>query len=179
MATAIATRYARALADVVSRTGDYRRAQEELAAFADVYRESTELRDVLKTPAVSVADKTRILDAILSRLGTSTTPANFFRVLLANYRLSMVDSIIEAFGKLVTDRLGIARVQISSAAQLAPAQQAAMVTRFEAVTRRTVEAVFQVDAGLLGGVTAQIGSTVYDGSVRGHLQRIRERLTAR
>jgi F-type H+-transporting ATPase subunit delta len=179
MATAIASRYARALADVVSRTGDYRRAQEELTAFAEVYSESAELREILKTPAVSVADKTKILDTILSRLGTSPTLANFFRVLLANYRLGMVGSMSEAFGKLVTDRLGIARVQISSAAQLTPAEQQALAARFETVTRRTVEAVFRVEPGLLGGVTAQIESTVYDGSVRGHLQRIRERLTAR
>lgn len=179
MATAIATRYARALADVVSRTGEFRRAQEELTAFAEVYQESAELREVLKTPAVSVQDKTSILDAILSRLGTSSTLANFFRVLLANYRLGIVDDIIGEFGKLVTERMGISRVQISSAAPLAPAEQQALTTRFEAVTRRTVEAVFHVDPGLLGGVTAQIDSTVYDGSVRGHLQRIREKLTAR
>ena len=120
MATAIASRYARALADVVSRTGDYRRAQDELAAFASVYRENAELREVLKTPVVSIAEKGRILDAILARLETSPTLANFFRVLLANYRLSLVDQIIEAFTKIVIDRMGIARVQISSAAALSP-----------------------------------------------------------
>ena len=145
---------------------------------AAVYRESAELREVLKTPVVSVADKSRILDAILVRLGTSPTLANFFRVLLANYRLSLLDQIIEAFGRIVTDRMGIARVQISSPAALSPAEQQALVARFEAVTRRTVEADFEVVPNLLGGVAAQIGSTVYDGSVRGHLERIRERLTA-
>lgn len=179
MATAIASRYARALADVVSRTGEYRRAQEELTAFAEVYRESAELREVLKTPAVAVADKERILDAILARLGTSPTLANFFRVLLSNYRLNILDDVIESFEKLVTGRLGIARIRISSAAELSSDDRQALVARFEAVTGKTVEAAFQVIPGLLGGVTAQIESTVYDGSVRGHLERIRERLMAR
>jgi F-type H+-transporting ATPase subunit delta len=179
MATAIAARYARALADVVSRTGEYRRAQEDLAAFADVYRGSAELRDVLTTPAVSVADKSKILDAILVRLGTSPTLCNFFRVLLANYRLGLADDIIEAFEKLVSARLGIARVNISSAADLPADDQRALVARFEAVTGKQVEAAFQTVPALLGGVTAQIESTVYDGSVRGHLERIRERLVSR
>ena len=179
MATAIASRYARALADVVSRTGDYRRAQEELTAFAEVYRESPELREVLKSPTISVADKRRVLDAILARLGTSLMLANFFRVLLANYRLGMVDNVIEAFEKLVTGRLGIARVRISSAAELSGADQQSLVARFEAVTGKKVDAAFKVVPDLLGGVTAQIDSTVYDGSVRGHLERIHERLTAR
>ena len=179
MATAIASRYARALADVVGRTGDYRRAQEDLQAFAEVFRESTELREVLKTPAISVADKTRVLEAVLARLGTSPLVANFFRVLLANYRLALLDDIIEAFGKIVIARMGIARVRITSAAGLTPAERETLTARFAAVTQKRVEAEFEVEAELLGGVTAQIGSTVYDGSVRGHLQRIRERLTAR
>jgi F-type H+-transporting ATPase subunit delta len=167
------------LADVVGRTDDYRRAQEELRAFAAVYRESADLREVLKTPAVSVADKTRVLEAILARLGTSRLLANFFRLLLANYRLRLLDDIIEAYGKIVTERMGIARVQVSSATELSAAERETLATRFAAVTQKRVETEFEVDPKLLGGVTAQIGSTVYDGSVRGHLQRIRERLTAR
>jgi F-type H+-transporting ATPase subunit delta len=163
----------------MGRTGDYRRAQEELQAFAGVYRESAELREVLKTPAVSVADKTKVLEAVLARLGISALLANFFRVLLANYRLSLLDPIIEAFGKIAIERMGIARLQITSATQLSPAERETLAARFEAVTKKRVEAEFEVEPELLGGVTAQIGSTVYDGSVRGHLQRIRERLTAR
>ncbi len=179
MATAIASRYARALADVVGRTGDYRRAHAELKALAGVYRESAELRDVLKTPAVSVADKTRILNAILARLGTSSALMNFFRVLLANYRLDLLDDIIESYEKLMTGRLGVARVRVSSAAVLSQADQQALIARFETVTGKKVEALFETVPSLLGGVTAQIDSTVYDGSVRGHLERIREKLVSR
>ena len=179
MATAIASRYAHALADVVSRTGDYRQALDDLQAFAAVYRESAELRDVLRAPAIALADKKRILESLLARLGPSAIVANFCRVLLANYRLGLLDQVIEAFGKLVTERLGVARVQISSAAELSSADKQMLVSRFEIVTGRKVEAVFQVIPGLLGGITAQIDSTVYDGSVRGHLERIRERLIAR
>ena len=179
MPTAIASRYARSLADVIGRTGDYERATEDLRAFAEVYDESAELREVLMTPAISVSDKNKVLGAILARLGTSPTLANFFHVLLANYRLSILGEIVEAFEKLVLDRRGIARVWVSSHARLAPQEQQALVARFESVTQRKVEADFQVNSRLLGGVTAQIGSTVYDGSVRGHLERIRERLTAR
>lgn len=179
MATAIANRYARALADVVGRTGDYGRAQEDLAAFAEIYRESGELREVLKTPAIAVADKKKVLDAILTRLGTTPTMVNFFRVLLGNYRLAMLDDIIEAFANLVTDRQGIARVLISSPTRLSSEEQQALVARFEAVTQKKVVADFQVESQLLGGVTAKLGSTVYDGSVRGHLERIRGQLTAR
>jgi len=179
MATVIASRYARALADVVARTGDYRRALEELRAFAAVYHASPELREVLRTPAVALADKARVLEAILARLGPSTVVANFFRVLLGNYRLPALVGIIEAFVKITNDRLGVAQVRVSSSAELSAEEKETLVARFETITRRKVEPEFDVVPGLLGGVTAQIGSTVYDGTMRGHLERLRERLTAR
>lgn len=176
---AIANRYARALADVVSRTGDYRTALGELEDFAALYRASAELRDVVRTPAVAAAEKSRILEAILQRMGTSKLVANFFRILLENYRLVLIDDIVEAFKKVAHERLGVVEVQISSATELSDAERRALLARFEGITRKKVEVEFEVERELLGGVLAQISSTIYDGSVRGHLQRIRERLMAR
>ncbi len=179
MSKAIANRYTRALADVVSRTGDYGTALRELEDFAAIYRSSAELRDVVRTPAVAPADKFRILETILERMGTSRLAGNFLRVLLKNYRLVLIDDIVEAFKKVADERLGVVEVQISSAAELSEAERRALLVRFEGITRKKVEVEFQIEKQLLGGVLAQIGSTIYDGSVRGHLQRIRERLMAR
>jgi F-type H+-transporting ATPase subunit delta len=178
LAIAIANRYARALADVVAQTGDYRRVQGELQDFAEVYAESADLRDVLRTPAVAPPDRRRVLEAILRRLGTSTISGNFLRVLLDNYRLALLEEIMEAFQKMANERLGVARVEIASATELSEAERGTLTTRFEALTQKRVEVDFRVDRNLLGGIEARIGSTVYDGSVRGHLERIRERLTA-
>lgn len=179
MSKAISHRYARALADVVGRTGEYATALRELEEFAALYRASAELRDVLRTPAVTSADKFGILEAILQRMGTSHLVGNYLRVLLKNYRLVLIDDIVEAFKKVANERLGVVEVQISSAAELLEAERQALLTRFEGITRKKVEVEFQIDQQLLGGVLAQIGSTIYDGSIRGHLQRIREQLMAR
>ena len=179
MSKAIANRYARALADVVSRTGEYGAVLRELEDFAAMYRSSAELRDVVRTPAVASADKFRILETILQRMGTSKLVGNFLRVLLRNYRLVLIADIVEAFKKVANERMGVVEVQISSATVLSDAERQALLARFESITRKKVEVEFQIDKPLLGGVRAQIGSTIYDGSVRGHLQRIRERLMAR
>lgn len=179
MSKAIANRYARALADVVSRTGDYGAVLRELEDFAAIYRSSAELREVVRTPAVAAADKFRILETILARTGTSKLAGNFLRVLLQNYRLVMIDDIVEAFKKVAHERLGVVEVQISSATVLSEAERQTLLARFATLTRKKVELEFQIEKLLLGGVLAQIGSTIYDGSIRGHLQRIRERLMAR
>jgi len=179
VAMAIAKRYARALADVVGRTGDYQKTLGELEGFAAAYQESAELRAVLTTPAVPLPEKIKVLDAIVARLEVAPVTANFLRVLTSNYRLGLLGEAIQAYLRIVNERLGIARVQISSAAELSDAERGTLLERFEALTRQHVEVEFRIEKELLGGVVARIESTVYDGSVRGHLERLRERFTAR
>ena len=176
MAIAVANRYARALADVVAGTGDYRAVARELGDFVAVYRESAELRDLFDTPAVPLEEKMKVLEVILARLGTSVTSGNFLRVTLNNYRMRVLEKTVQAFQRIANQRLGIVQVKVSSAETLHEAERRAVGTRFEEVTGKRVEVEFHQEAELLGGILAQIESTVYDGSIRGHLQRIRQRL---
>jgi len=176
---AVANRYARALADVVAATGAYRRIQGELADFAATYREREELREVLQAPAVPLPEKRKVLEAVLAQQRASPVTGNFLRVLLANYRLGQLDEIVRAFRKIANQRLGVVGVKIFAASYLSAPEQAALGKRFGELTRKHVELEFHLDTALLGGIRAQIESTVYDGSVRGHLQRIRQQLMAR
>lgn len=179
MPMVVANRYARALAQVVAATGEYRRVLQELEDFRVTYRQSAELREICESPAVPIAAKTKVLEAIVSRLGAAPVTLNFLRVLLAHYRLPLLEEVITAFRKIAYDRLGIAQIQISSAADLSPAEAELLRARFQELTRKQAELKFRVERRLIGGIVAQIGSTVYDGSVRGQLERIRERLAAR
>jgi F-type H+-transporting ATPase subunit delta len=179
MSVLIANRYARALADVIGAAGDYRAALRELEDFGAVWRESAELARVFDSPAVPPDSKIGLLDRILERLGTSKTTSDFLRILARNYRLAMFEEIRGAFRQVVNRRLGIAEVRVWSAADLPAEQRAALAARFREVTGQAVELEFETDAALIGGVRARIESRVYDGSVRGHLDAMRERLGAR
>lgn len=179
MSMAVAGRYARALADVAGPKGDFRAVERELAEFAEIYRASADFRQLLETPAVSLDRKMRVLEAILARLGTSTITANFLHVLVRNFRVDLIEEIVQAFSKIVNDRLGVVEVKVYSAAGLSEEVRRGLRERFEQVTKKRVEMDFQLDEKLLGGILAQVRSTVYDGSVRGHLDRIREKLMAR
>jgi F-type H+-transporting ATPase subunit delta len=178
MPTVVANRYARALADVVAATGNYRQVLEELEDFAVAYRESAELREIFDTPTVVLAEKLGVLEAIARRLGSSHVTLNFLRVLLSHYRLPLLEEVIQSFRNVSYARLGIAQVKISSAADLTNQERELLRTRFNELTRQQSELEFHLDRDLIGGVVAQIGSTVYDGSIRGHLDHIREQLLA-
>jgi len=179
MPMVVANRYARALADVVAGTGDYRKVLHELEDFRAVYCESAEFREICETPAVPLAPKVRVLQAILARLGTSPITLNFLRVLLAHYRTALLEEVVEAFRKIANERLGVVQVKIFSPGELSETEYELLRARFGELTRKQVELEFHTDQKLLGGLVAQIGSTVYDGSLRGHLERIREQLMAR
>ena len=175
----VANRYARALAEVVAASGDYRRVLQELQDFASAYRESPELQEVFVSPAVALPQKMNVLVAIGQELGESPVTLNFLRVLLANYRMPLLEEAVQAYRKIANDRLGVVRVTVSSASDLSETERESVAARFRELTGKQVELEFRIDSELLGGILAQIGSTVYDGSVRGNLARIREQLTAR
>jgi F-type H+-transporting ATPase subunit delta len=175
----VANRYARALADVVARSGDYRRVLQELQDFVSAYRETLELQQVFASPAVALPQKMKVLEAIGQKLGQSPVTLNFLRVLLANYRMPLLEEAVQAYRKIANERLGIAQVTLSSASDLSDAERERAAARFRELTGKHVEIEFRIDSELLGGILAQIGSTVYDGSVRGNLARMREQLMAR
>jgi F-type H+-transporting ATPase subunit delta len=178
MAFRIANRYARALADVAGETADYHRVLDELAAFDVVYRESHLLRQLFEAPGVPTVDKLGVLDRLLHRLETSLAVSNFLRVLVKNYRMNYFEEISRAFRRVANERLGIVEMKIVSATELAAAERDALKLRFQELTGRQVEMEFHLDPELVGGVRVQLGSTVYDGSVRGALDRFREQLLA-
>ena len=179
MPMAIANRYARALADAVAASGEYRKVLSELEDFERAYRESKELREVFDSPAVTLPEKVKILEAIGQRLGESPLSLNFLRVLLANYRMPLLEEAVQAYRTIANDRQGIVQITITSAADLSAGERDSVAARFRQLTGKQVELDFRVDNGLVGGMLAQIGSTVYDGSVRGSLARIRKELRSR
>ncbi|MFB3827132.1 MAG: ATP synthase F1 subunit delta [Bryobacteraceae bacterium] len=179
--SAVASRYANALVDVVTGRGaaaDPQQVARELRSFAALVAESPELREVLTTPAVPTARKRAVVSQIAGRLGMGRVARNFVFVLIDHRRVAGLDAVIDDFEILLDERLGFTRAEISAAGQLSEAQRAAVVAQLERLTGKRVRPRFAVDETLIGGVVARIGSTVYDGSVRGQLNVLRRRLEA-
>lgn len=179
--SAVATRYANALADVVTAASSAvppPAAVSELRAFQAALQESPELHGVLLTPAVPVARKRAVVTRIAEVLGMSRMVRNFLMVLIDHRRITDVGGIADAFELVLDERLGFARAEVSSAAQLTEPQRTELAAVLERLTGKRIRARYAVDGALIGGAVARIGSTVYDGSVRGQLQSIERRLSA-
>ncbi len=179
MPTALAFRYARALADVVAAPGsgiDEQTVHEEIGRFERVLSESAALRTVLESPAVSAQAKRAVVARLAGELPVSSLVRRFLCVLVDHRRGTLVGDVRQAFEEVMDERLGISRAEVISARPLDAPQQQEIVTGLARLTGRQARARFRVEESLIGGVVARIGSTVYDGSIRGQLDAIQQRL---
>jgi F-type H+-transporting ATPase subunit delta len=153
-------------------------AAGELRAFEAALKESKELRHVLLSPAISPARKRAVIDGLAGPAGASRPVRNFLKVVADHRRTAALGEIIEAFQLLIDERMGLLRVDVASARELSPGQREELSRGLEAATGKRVWLKLTVDPELIGGVTARVGSTVYDGSVRGRLRALARRLEA-
>jgi F-type H+-transporting ATPase subunit delta len=172
MASAIANRYAAALADVLAKPGASQSpesALEQLRAFDGLIRESEELRGVLASPAVAVAQKRNLADALGRRLGIGPAVRNLLFILIDHRRMGAFSEVVEAYSAVLDERRGVARIRVASALPMPADQRNQVIERFRHITGRAVEADFEADESLLGGSIVRVGGKVYDGSLRAQL----------
>lgn len=175
----VAGRYARAFAEVVvDRRIDPVKAVQELNTMAELVNSSPELRNVLENPGVAHKQKLGLLNALIGTVGGSKILQNFVSVLIEQRRIGQINEIAEQFRQELNERMGIAEAQITSVRELTPPEKQLLEKQIAALTGKVIHAAYLRDPGLLGGVVVRVGSTIYDGSVRRQLQRIRQQIVA-
>jgi F-type H+-transporting ATPase subunit delta len=172
-----APRYARAFAEVAeSAKLDAAKAQQQMRDFADTLTGSGELREFLENPSIEMAKKLKVLDAIAKRIGMFLQVRNFLAVILEHHRLSELEEILTAYRDLADEHAGAVEARITSSRPLNQADRAQLETQIAKLAGARVRASYAEDASLLGGAVVEIGSTIYDGSVRAQLQQLKQRL---
>jgi F-type H+-transporting ATPase subunit delta len=176
MLSAVAARYARALMDAMSGAmpeSDAAATLEQLRAIANLIHSSADLHNALLSPAVPASRKRAVMGKLVQELGAGRMVRNFVYVIIDHRRVDEFPAIVEAFEAVLDERLGYVRADVLSARPLPEAQQARLASEISRVAGKKAKLKFSTDAGLVAGVVARIGSTVYDGSVRGQLERLR------
>jgi len=174
---AVSSRYARALVEVVlEQRLDADVAREQLNSFAEAVRESADLRRVWESPAVPAEQKRALLDGIVSQMQAFKAIRNFMAVIIDHRRIPMLGDIVRQFGIELDAQLGFVEAEISSARQLSAEEKRGLESQVERLTSKKVRARYASDPGLLGGVMVRVGSTIYDGSIRGQLEKMKQEL---
>jgi F-type H+-transporting ATPase subunit delta len=171
--------YARALADVVfDQHLDPGKTLQEVQALSQLVASSQQLREVWKAPSIPAEQKRALLDAIVAREGFARPVRNFMAVLMDHRRIKFLEPIVKEFGHELNRRLGFTDAEIISARELGQTEQNTLEAQVEKLTGQKVRARYARDGSILGGAIVRVGSTIYDGSVRGQLERIREAISS-
>ena len=174
--SALAQRYAAALADAAQERKSGEALKKGLEAFASLTAGSAELRNLLATPAISREAKHEVVAELMRKLKLSEELRNFVFVLIDQGRTGMLEEIRAAFEAELNSRMNIAEAEVISARELSSEERKRLSKVLERVAGKKIEARFWLDEKLIGGTTVKIGSTVYDGSVREQLNKLRAQL---
>lgn len=174
---AVSSRYARAFADVVSAHKlDAAKAIADLEQMSATLSTSADLRNIWEAPSVTSAQKLKVLDALAAQLGYTKQTRNFLAVLIEQRRIGLLEEITGLFKTEMSERMGFAEAEVTSARELSADEKQALEAQVAKATGKTIRAKYERDPQVLGGAVVRVGSTIYDGSVKGKLERIRRQM---
>jgi F-type H+-transporting ATPase subunit delta len=170
----VARRYARALFDVAVQQNRLEEVQQDLEDALQLWGNFPDLQKVMMGP-VPIHRKQQIWRDILADKAGSLT-LDFILLLTEKRRLDILPAIQEELQRLVDDYKGILRAYVETAVPLEPDLEEALVHRLSFITGKQVQIISEVNPDLIGGIIVRVEDRIYDGSVRGYLEGLRERL---
>ena len=172
-----ANRYAKALFDVaLEETADLVQVDRDLQAVAAMLKGSPDLMLNLSRGSVTDAQRQSLMEAISTSMSLSAVVTKMLVLLAKTGKMTLVPELAAAYRERLLSHQNVVRADVTSATPLSPEKTRALEDSLSKVTGKKVELSLSVDPDLLGGVVARIGSTVYDGSVKTQLTRMRQEL---
>ena len=166
--------YARAIMEVAKSPQDAQTVQRDLARFDDARRSSPELIALLDNPGVTAEAKNEIVGKIAARLNASEMTRRVLGVLIQNHRVNDLGAIAEALRAMINESLNVAVAKVRSAHTLDEGEKMRLQAALERKLGRKVEVEVTTDPTILGGLVAQVGSEIYDASVLGRIEKLRD-----
>ena len=175
MDTRVATRYAQALFDVASKEKIVSAVSDDLNSITGALETDARFKSFLNNPSMNRESKLKLMEAVFSDRTTALT-MQLFRLLLEKRREGYIGHVAEEFERLRRVASNTLFAQVVSAKPLTEAEQKAIVSKLEASSKQKVEATFETDENLMSGVKVHVGNSIMDGTVRGSLNRLRDKL---
>ncbi|HSS37667.1 MAG TPA: ATP synthase F1 subunit delta [Polyangia bacterium] len=176
MGGSVARRYARALFGIGVDAGNFEALGQEIGELATLWSSSADLRELLENPVFRPEERRRVLEQLLPRVAPTVEVRRLALLLLERRRIMLLPAIARAYRDIADAHTGRLRARVTSAEPLTPTAVDRVRRALEERTGKKVIVETAVDASLIGGVVAQVGDLVLDGSVRTQLADLRTKL---
>jgi F-type H+-transporting ATPase subunit delta len=174
----VARRYAAALFAGTIRNNSLEVVQQDLGGVVNAVNTVGSLKAILAEPTITEARKAELLEKAFGGSINDQTLA-FLKLLTAKRRIELLGAVNQEFVRLSREHQNVASAIATTAVPLTPDEETALIGKLAAMTGKRIELTTAIDSSVLGGVFIRIGDTVYDGTVRGNLERLREQLLAK
>lgn len=168
--------YAQALLKVAGGTEQAVAVRDQLRGLRDAMAAVPALGKMAANPAIPMEEKRRVLRRIGERLGLGELAFRLVFLLLSNYRFQHLPAVVETLEAELNRRLGVATAEVTTAQPLEEAERERLRAALGGILDRRVEMKLAVDPALIAGFRARVGSTLYDASLQGQLDRLASRL---
>ena len=175
--SAILGRYARSLAEISFEENIEQQVTGDLNTYNEIFRAIPDLLEAFDSPSVPQEAKGKLLTELTTLHPVNPITSNFLRILLQHNRIRFFREITDAYLKSINERKGIISARVTAAAPLSRQELSSLESKLAEITGKLVNVEFQTDENLLGGIVVQVGSTIFDGSIRTQLSEMRRRLT--
>jgi len=174
--SAVGRRYAKALLELAREQGQVDAVLRDADAISEAWKESADLRDLVRNPVLPKPALKAAMDAVLEKLGASQLTRNTVKLLTDKGRLPQLNEVLQALEKLAEAETGKVRVEVTSAKPLSDAYYGRLAEKLRRATEREVVLVKKQDPSLIGGVVTRVGDQVFDGSLSNGLSELKESL---
>jgi len=171
----IARRYASALHEEARQQSRSKPVDRDIETIDEALKASRELVGFFKSPIISRDKKKAVIDSLFGNRVDELT-LQFLKLLVDKQREDIVPEVIEAYRILRDEHLGIMAATARVAQPLSGGEEKELVDTLGKMTGKSIRLSVELDPGLLGGAVVRVGDTVYDGSIRNHLELLREQM---
>ncbi len=176
MIRTVAKRYAKALVALAEEKKNIDKTKSDLGAFVGAVEAQPSLQKLFSSPVFTPENKKAVIRELSGKLGMQPTTQRFVEHLAETGRIRYVRDVHEAFLEILAERQNRALARLTTAASLNNGDLGEIKKKLEALTGKQVDIESKVDASLIGGAKAQIGSVIYDGSIKNQLTKMRDQL---
>jgi F-type H+-transporting ATPase subunit delta len=175
--SAVLGRYAKSLADVAFEEKIEQEVTGNLETYDQIFQAVPDILEAFHSPAIPQETKGKLLTELMVRHPVHPKTSNFLRVLLQHNRMLYFSQILKIYLKAVSERKGIVSATVSTASPLSQQDLESFTGKLAGITGKSVSIELKTDASLMGGIVVQVGSTVFDGSIRARLNSVKRRLS--
>ncbi|UCE43040.1 MAG: ATP synthase F1 subunit delta [Candidatus Aminicenantes bacterium] len=169
-------RYAQGLINSARTREEFDSLCLELSAFDKFLASQPKLQDTLQSPFLPATKKKEIAAQILERFSTGNKSKRFLLLLVENGRLLLLPEILEYLPVLWNEEQGISTFEVSSVIPLNQDQKKRLEEKLVLLEQRPVALSYKMDRSLIGGLSIRKGNIVYDASIQGDLERLKQKI---